>query len=99
MQKEIKAADYLREVGMSLSQTFQNHIPLNVVEVNAIIFFNVFGVEVVEPLVKANNDEPGYPAKVYQCLYTLYKHMGNEQAEHFMNVLKQGYEARKTALS
>lgn len=92
MHKEIKVVDYLKEIGM----TFQG-FPMKVIESNAFVFFNIFGVEIVEEIINAEEGKVDATEEVYQCLYVLYKEMGKEPAEFFIKTLKKAYEIRKKA--
>lgn len=90
MQKEIEVADYLKEVAMTLSEIFSNDVLPAIIEANAHIFFNTFGSQTVEMLVGAYDEKPDQPEEAYKCLFVLFKKMGNENAEYFVEILRQG---------
>lgn len=90
MQKEIGVVDYLKEVAMTLSETFPNNVPPATIEANAHIFFNTFGMQTVNMLVGAYDEKPERPEEAYKCLFILFKEMGKEDAEYFIGILRQG---------
>lgn len=92
MQKRIEVIDYLREVGKTL-----NGVPVTLIERNALIFFNIFGINIVHDIIRAYEERTDASAEAYRCVFVLYKELGCELAEFFIKTLKEGCEAREKA--
>jgi len=88
MQKEIKVSDYLKELGKRWREAYRNKpVTVENIYVNANVFYEIFGADIAERIIKINESQKEGTEEEYKVLFILYKEMGNDLAERFISEL------------